>query len=106
MRLLYRTQPSLEEVKLMAWHHMIQDPFLITYTVDEKGKIHKEWVNEDLALKRALSLMSQHIERINIEFIRTFKPAFEELAEVFQKFGKSFYQAGLHDSLSDEDKVR
>jgi hypothetical protein len=102
MRLLYRIQPPLEDVKLMAWMHMIQDPYLITYTIDDNGKIHKDWVNQDLAYKRALFILSQNLQQVSHAFIKAFTPSFEHLAEVFDKFGKSFYQSGLHDILPDE----
>lgn len=102
--LMYKMPPPIEDVRLVAWHHMINDPYLITYTM-VNGKPRCEWVNEKLALRRAMLMLSQTVEQITHDFIIQFKPTFESIEEVFQQFANSFKQAGLHDLLTDQYKV-
>jgi hypothetical protein len=101
---MYKTPPPIEDVRLVAWHHMINDPYLITYTM-VNGEPYKQYVNPKLAYKRSLLLLSQSVDQISHEFIKAFKPSFDQLDEVLQRFGNSFKQAGLHDILTDPNTV-
>lgn len=97
-----RSYKTLEEVQLIAWHHMINDAELQTYTVDEQGRYTYAYVNPKLAYKRALSKLSKDIEYISSAFFRTFAPSFENLAETFENFRNSLLESSLNPLLPDE----
>ena len=95
---------NIEEIKLIAWHHMINDPYLSTYIMVD-GKEVRTYVNPKLAFNRMLGELGDHFQEMAQTILDTFMPSFAQMSEAFQEFSKSFEQLGLIPSLEDENPV-
>ena len=64
---------SLEEIELIAWHSMLNDPYLSTYTMvqDRHGNWveDRHFVNPKLAYARMLGEMSESFSRMAEQII-------------------------------------
>lgn len=100
---------SLEEIELIAWHGMLNDPWLSTYTMvqDRHGNWveDRHFVNPKLAYARMLGELGESFSKMAEQIIASFVPAFEQLAEAFQPWLDSLEQSGLMSSLSEEEGV-
>lgn len=106
MRFGLRSQLNIEEVKLIAWHHMLQDPYLQTYEVDDCGQvINHRHVNPDLAYQRAVLDMLGEVQEIGQEIMDALLPAFEGMVESMDKWYRSLEQSGLVPRLSKTEPV-
>lgn len=105
MRLLYRVPPPLIDVQLIAWHHMINDPYLVTYTMNSKGQQCSQWVNPKLGFKRKLEEMVIQFQDMATMIQDALFGPLTDLAKVFQDFANSFEQLGLEPSFEDESPV-
>lgn len=74
---------SLEEIELIAWHHMLNDPELRTYTF-ENGVEKRTWVNPDLKMKRSLRDLGRAFVGIANVFQEKFKPTLDNLINQLQ----------------------
>ena len=95
---------SLEEIELIAWHAMLNDPYLSTYIMVD-GKEVRTYVNPKLAYKRMLIEMGEGFQRMAEEIMAKLLPSFEQVAEAFQEFTKNLEQAGLIPSVTDEGTI-
>jgi len=95
---------SLEDIELIAWHHMINDPYLSTYIMVD-GKEVRKYVNPKLAYKRALMDLAPHFQEMAQYIIDRFMPAFADMGRAFQELANSSEQLGLIPSLTDGDDV-
>lgn len=93
--------PSLQDLELIAWHHLINDPYLTTYTM-VNGKEVRKYVNPKLAWKRAVIEMQDGMFKMSRVIIDLFVPSIAEMAEKFQEFANSFKQLGLMPSFEDD----
>lgn len=80
MRMLKATTAPIEDLQLIAWHHMINDPHLQVYTVDD-GKINRKYFNPKLAWKRSMGELSAGFQVLIDQFQKAFLPSFKEMEE-------------------------
>lgn len=97
-------QKSIDDIKLIAWHHMINDPFLTTYEFIN-GHEYRSWVNPKLAYRRSMATLSKNIIDMADKIMTTFLPSFEEMSAAFQRFQDSLEQLILPSRLDPEDGV-
>lgn len=95
-------QKSLEDIKLIAWHHMINDTFLTTYEF-MNGHEYRAYVNPKLAYKRALTEMANEFSYVADALLKKFLPSFEDMSKAFQNFAKYLDQYDLKPLLPDGD---
>lgn len=95
---------SLEEIELIAWHAMLNDPYLSTYVMID-GKEVRTYVNPKLAYQRMLIEMGEGFQRMAEDIMAKLLPSFEQVAEAFQEFAKNLEQAGLIPSVTDEGTI-
>lgn len=104
MRLLYKLPPTLEEARLYAWHHMINDPLLTTYTM-VNGREHRKYVNPKLAWKRQLAQLTISLNAMAEEIRdRLFGPL-GDLTKIMQRMQFTLEQSGLNPSFEGDKSV-
>lgn len=96
---------SIEELQLIAWHHMINDPFLQVYVRQEDGRFKHSYVNPKLAYKRSLIAIANGMENVKLEIGKSLIPAFNDISETFDRLTRWFDQLSLEDRLTDGDPV-
>lgn len=96
--------PPLIDVQLIAWHHMINDPFLSTYTF-ENGIEQRKRVNPKLAWKRSLIELGDSIRAVSESIQNTLFGSLTNLAESFKPLVDAFNQSGLEASFTDAEVV-
>lgn len=97
-------QKSIDDIKLIAWHHMINDPLLTTYEFIN-GHEYRSWVNPKLAFRRHMVSMAESFNGMADMIIAKFLPSFEEVSAAFQRFHDSLEQLLLPSRLDPEDGV-
>jgi hypothetical protein len=83
----------LSRITREAKEALANDPWITVYTVDN-GKIHKRYVNPDLAFARVMGSMAEAIEGA-VKAFEGMTPTFVKLGEAFSNFGKAMGQTSF-----------
>jgi hypothetical protein len=87
---VYPKYKSLEDCELIAWHHMLNDPWLSTYTMeqDRMGRWveHRKFVNPKLQFRRQMDALSVGIQKMAQTIQDAFFGPMTNLAETMQSF--------------------
>jgi len=97
----YNKQPTIEEIHLIAWHHMVSDATLSTYTF-ENGVEQRKFVNPELAYQRIMLGMTKTITSFRDQMQTEVLPAIEGLGAAFTSFAEGLKQP----LLPNEDGVK
>jgi hypothetical protein len=90
---------SAEDIRLVAWAHLINDPFITVYTM--KLNRHGDWVedrhyvNPKLAFQRAMLETANSMMAVRDQMQEKLIPAFVGVGEAFSNFAKAFEQSSL-----------
>jgi hypothetical protein len=88
---------SAEDERLVAWAHLINDPFITVYTMKQNS--HGEWVedrhyvNPDLAFKRAMIGTANSMMAVRDKMQSELFPAIENVGKIFSSFLESLEQS-------------
>ena len=100
----YDKYPSVSDLELTAWAHMINDPFMTVYTF-ENGREHRRYVNPELAFKRMSIGMANSMMAVRDKLQSELAPALENFAKALEPFINSVKHIGLDSSFPNSDTV-
>lgn len=103
--MLKATTAPIEDLQLIAWHHMLNDPWLSVYTMTPRGNVDRHWVNPKFAFKRTLNEMSDNFAKLTQQIQDNLFPAFGSMENAFKDLGEWVKQLGLNASLADADTI-
>ena len=86
-----------EELTLAAWAHLLNDPFISVYTMED-GVENRQWVNPELAFRRLMIGTANTMSAVRDHIQSEMMPAIAGMSEAFTNFGNAFTQSSVSDS--------